>query len=100
MAREKEVTSEAVLELAKKLSPADKLKLVQHLLVELEPIVDKEEPKKWRSSQGAPTGERRPMRVVQLEGLWKDIPFDVSTADVRQARRELSEALKRRVERH
>jgi hypothetical protein len=36
---------------------------------------------------------------VQLESLWKDIPFDVSIEDIRQVRRELSEALQRRIER-
>jgi len=35
---------------------------------------------------------------MQLEGLWKDVPFDVNTDEIRQARRELSEGLKRRTE--
>ena len=43
-------------------------------------------------------GERRSKRVIQLEGLWKDIPFDITTNEIRQARRELSEALNRRAE--
>lgn len=44
-------------------------------------------------------GERRPTRVIQLEGLWKDVPFvDISIDEIRQARRELSEALKQRAE--
>jgi hypothetical protein len=43
-------------------------------------------------------GGERSKRVVQLERLWKDIPFDVSTEDIREARRELSEALQRRIE--
>jgi hypothetical protein len=33
-----------------------------------------------------------------LEGLWKDVPLDISTDEIRQARRGLSEALKRRAE--
>ncbi len=84
MAREKEVTLEAVLKLAKKLSPAAKLKLIGGVLRELEPIVEAQESSK---------------RIVRLEGLWKDIPFDVSDEDIREVRRELSEAIKRRVER-
>ena len=43
-------------------------------------------------------GGERSKCVVQLEGLWKDIPFDVSTEDIREVRRELSEALQRRIE--
>jgi len=37
-------------------------------------------------------------RVVRLEGLCQDIPFDVSTGDIRQVRQEVSEALQRRIE--
>jgi hypothetical protein len=44
-------------------------------------------------------GGERPERVVKLESLWKDIPFDVSTEDIREVRQELSEALKHRTER-
>ena len=120
MAKRETVGLEAVLALAKQLSAVDKLKLVEHVLVELEPVVERKEPKKQRSSSGTSEGqslteeegeeikrklwgthgERRPKRVIQLEGLWKDVPFDVSTEEMRQARRELSEALKRRSERH
>jgi hypothetical protein len=108
------------LALAKRLGAAEKLKLVEHLLVELEPIVERKAPKKRRSPSGTSEGqslteeeveeierklwgkhgERRAKRVIQLEGLWKDVPFDVSTDEIRQARRELSEALKHRAERH
>jgi hypothetical protein len=35
---------------------------------------------------------------VRLEGLWQDIPFDVSTEDIRQVRQKVSEALQRRIE--
>jgi hypothetical protein len=38
-------------------------------------------------------------RVVHLEGLWQDIPLDVSTENISQVRQELSEALKHRTER-
>jgi hypothetical protein len=120
MAKPEPITLETVLALAKRLSAAEKLKLVEHLLVELEPIVEGKAPKRRRSPLGTSRerslteeeveenrqklwgkhGERRPKRVIQLEGLWKDIPFDISADEIRQARRELSEALKRRAERH
>jgi hypothetical protein len=118
MAKSGPITLETVLALAKRLSAAEKLKLVEHLVVELEPIVERKAPKKGRSSSGmsegqslteeeveeikqkfwGERGERRPKRVIQLEGLWKDIPFDITTDEIRQARREVSEALKRRAE--
>jgi len=120
MARPEPITLETVLALAKRLSAAEKLKLVEHLLIELEPIIERKTPRKRKSpsstSEGQSLteeeveeikrklwgkhGERRPTRVIQLEGLWKDVPFDISTAEIRQARRELSEALKRRSEKH
>lgn len=43
-------------------------------------------------------GEQWPTRIIQLEALWKDVSFDISIDEIRQARRELSEALKRRTE--
>jgi hypothetical protein len=105
MAKSGPITLEAVLALAKRLSAAEKLKLIQQLLVELEPIVDRKAPKKRRSPTGMSDGqsltekdveeikrklwgthgERRPTHVIQLEGLWKDVPFDVSTDEIRQA---------------
>lgn len=87
MGRHEAITLEAVLGLAKQLSAVEKLKLVEHVLVELEPIVEAQKPKDV------------PKRVVRLGGLWKDIPFDISPEDLRQVRRELFEALKRRAER-
>ena len=42
---------------------------------------------------------RAKRRVVQLRGLWKDIPFDVSHEDIRQVRQKLSESLQRRTKR-
>ena len=44
-------------------------------------------------------GVEQSRRVVRLEGLWQDTPFDVSPEDIRQVRQELSEALKHRAER-
>jgi hypothetical protein len=120
MAKPEPITLETVLALAKRLSAAEKLKLVEHLLVELEPLVERNAPKKRRSPSGMSEGqslteeeveeikrklwgkhgERRPKRVIQLGGLWKDVPFDISTDEIRQGRRELSGALKPRAERH
>ena len=113
------ITLETVLELAKKLSAVERLKLAEHVLVELEPIVAGQEPTQRRSLRSTPKGHTRtaeesreidrklwgkagreqPQRIVQLEGLWENVPFDVSTKDVRQVRGELSDALQRRAER-
>ena len=120
MAKPGPITLETVLALAKRLSAAEKLKLVEHLLVELEPIVESKAPKKRRMPTGMSErqaltekeveeikwklwgkhGERRPSRVIQLAGLWKDVPFDISIDEIRQARRELSEALKHHTEKY
>jgi hypothetical protein len=120
MAKSGPITLETVLALAKRLSTTEKLKKVEHLLVELEPIVDRKAPKKRRSPTGMSDGQsltekeveeikrklwgthggRRPTHVIQLEGLWKDVTFDISTDEIRQARQELSEALKHRAEKH
>jgi hypothetical protein len=118
MAKHETAGLEAVLALAKRLSAEDKLKLVEHVLIELEPIVERKGPRERRSSQRTPKGQAfteaeveeierklgraneagRSKRVIRLEGLWKDVPLDVSTDEIRQARRELSEALKCRAE--
>ena len=107
MAKSGPIMLEAVLALAKRLSAAEKLKLIQQLLVELEPIADRKAPKKRRSRTGMSDGqsltekeveeikrklwgthgERRPTHVIQLEGLWKDVLFDISIDEIRQARR-------------
>ena len=86
MKRHKTITLEDVLGLARKLRAVEKLKLAEHVLIELEPIIEAQAPKS-------------PKRVVRLEGLWKNVPFDISHEDIRQVRRELSEALKRRAKR-
>lgn len=119
MARYEPVVLETVLALVKKLSPIEKLKLVKRVLVELEPIIEAQGLGKRRSLRGLLKGQtftdeemgeasrklgetadkESPKRVIQLGGLWKDVPFDVSNEDVRQVRRELSEALKGRTER-
>ena len=62
--------------------------------------IEEEEVEESKQKLWGKHGERRPRCAVQLEGLWKDIPFDVSTDEIQQARRELSEALKFRAERH
>ncbi|HXH08407.1 MAG TPA: hypothetical protein VNP04_01325 [Alphaproteobacteria bacterium] len=114
------ITLETVLALATRLSALDKLKLVEHLLVELEPVVARKGLREQQSSQQAPKGKpfteaeveaiarklgranqaRRPKRIIQLEGLWKGIPFDINGDEIRQARQESSEALTRRANRY
>jgi hypothetical protein len=113
------VTLETVLELTKKLNAVERLKLAERLLVELEPIIAEKEPTQRRSLRSTlkghtrpaeesreidwklrgKAGRERPQRIVQLEGLWENVPFDVSPEDVRQMRGELSAALQRRAER-
>jgi hypothetical protein len=83
-------------------------------------MVARKGPREERSSQQAPKGKafteaeveaierklgrateaRRPKRVIQLEGLWKGIPFDISGDEIRQARQELSDVQTRRAERY
>ena len=36
--------------------------------------------------------------VVKLEGLWKDVPFDISDEDIRQLRRNFTQQFQRRLE--
>jgi hypothetical protein len=35
-------------------------------------------------------------KIIKLEGLWKDLPFDINDEDIRQARHELTEQLAKR----
>jgi hypothetical protein len=118
MNKHETVTLEAVVGLAEKLNAIEKLKLVEHVLVDLEPIVRAREPKKGKSlrrkgKKQTLTEERIkeikrklwgedeqkwPTRIVRLEGLWKDAPLNLTDEDFRQASHELSEALKRRAE--
>ena len=112
------ISLEIVLDLAEKLSAAEKLKLVERVLVDLEPIVQAQEPKKRKLLRH--TGKKRtlteekikeikrklwgaderawPTQIVRLEGLWKDTPLNLTDEDFRQASHELSETLKRRAE--
>ncbi len=52
MERDEPVTLETVLGLVKQLSAVEKLKLVEHVLVELEPILEAQAPGKRRSLRG------------------------------------------------
>lgn len=45
-----------------------------------------------------PDEQKWPTRIVRLQGLWKDMPLNLTDEDFRQASPELSEALKRRAE--
>ena len=36
--------------------------------------------------------------VVKLEGLWKNVPFDITDEDIRQLRRNFTQQLQRRLE--
>lgn len=113
------VTLETVVGLAEKLSATEKLKLVARVLVDLEPLVRAQEPKKRKPPRR--TGEAQslteeqikeikrklwgmderkwPTKVTRLEGLWQETPSNLTDEDFRQVSHELSEALKRRAER-
>jgi hypothetical protein len=118
MESHEEVSLEAVLGLVEKLSAVEKLKLVERVLIDLEPVVQAREPEKHkplgrtgrkqtlteekikeikRKLWGA--DERQwPKQVVRLGGLWKGTPLDLTDEEFRKVSRELSEALKRRAE--
>ena len=120
MARHDTVNLETVLGLAERLSAVEKLKLVERVLVDLEPVVQAQAPKQRKPLRRAgkkqaltqdeekikeikrklwgPNEQKWPTRVVKLGGLWKDTPLNLMDEDFRQASHELSEALKRRAE--
>jgi hypothetical protein len=120
MDKREAVALKTVLELVQKLSAIDRLKLVEHVLAELEPVVAVQELEKSRSLGSTPkshslteeeiadverklwgkTGMERHRGVVQLGGIWKNLPLEVGPEDIRQVRQELSEAMKRRAKRH
>jgi hypothetical protein len=120
MNKQEAVTLETVVGLAEKLSAIEKLKLVEQVLVDLEPIVRAQEPEKRKPLRRKGKkqiliqdedkikeikrklwgeNERKwPTRIVRLKGLWKDMPLNLTDEDFRRASHELSEALKRRAE--
>jgi hypothetical protein len=118
MERHEAVDLETVLGLAEKLSPVEKLKLVERVLVDLEPVVRARDPEKEKSLRRkgkdqsladgqikeierkiwGPAGKDPSRRIVRLRGLWKDAPLNLTDKEFRQIRHELSEALKRRAE--
>ena len=120
MARHETVNLETILGLAEKLSAVEKLKLIERVLVDLEPVVQAQTPKQRKPLRRAgkkqaltqdeakikevkrklwgPDEQKWPTRVVKLGGLWKDTPLNMSDEEIHQVRRELSEALKRRAE--
>jgi len=43
-----------------------------------------------------PTDFETTRKVIKLEGLWKDLSFDINDKDIRQVRHELTEQLAKR----
>lgn len=37
-------------------------------------------------------------KTIKLEGIWKDVPFDITDDDIRQVRHELTQQLRKRLE--
>lgn len=74
-----------ILEAINELSP--------EALAELQLFLDflqfKEQPKAF---------EKYSRNIVKLEGLWKDLPFDITDDDIRQVRREFTLSLQKRKE--
>jgi len=74
-----------ILEAINELSP--------EALAELQLFLDflqfKEQPKAF---------EKYSRNIVKLEGLWKDLPFDITDDDIRQVRREFTLSLQKRAE--
>ena len=74
-----------ILETINELSP--------EALAELQLFLDflqfKEQPKAFEKSF---------QNIVKLEGLWKDLPFDITDDDIRQVRREFTLSLQKRQE--
>ncbi len=80
-----EQTKTKILEAINALSP--------EALAELQLFLDflrfKEQPKGFEKSF---------QKIVNLEGLWRDLPFDITDDDIRQVRRELTISLQKRQE--
>ena len=70
-----EPTFDTVLDLVKKLTPGQKLRLIEAVIPDLEESL--------RLAEEAP----KPLR--SLYGLWQDLNIDVSAEDIDEARREL-----------
>ena len=72
-----------ILETINELSP--------EALAELQLFLDflcfKEQPKAFEKSS---------RNIVKLEGLWKDLPFDITDDDIRQVRREFTLSIQKR----
>ena len=118
MDRRETITLDAILGLTEKLSVVEKLKLVDRVLVSLEPVVQAQEPgkrkplgrkgkkqilteekiKEMKRKLWGEDEQKWPTQIVRLGGLWKDTPLNLTDEDFRQASHELSEALKRRAE--
>ena len=118
MEQNETVNLETILGLTEKLSAVEKLKLVERVLVSLEPVVLAQEPgkrkplrrkgkkqthteekiKEIKRKLWGEDEQQWPTQIVRLEGLWKDTPLNLTDEDFRQASHELSEALKRRAE--
>ena len=80
-----EQTKTRILEEIAKLSPED----LSELQLFLDFLQFKEQSKVFEKSS---------RKIVKLEGLWKDLPFDITDDDIRQVRREFTLSLQKRQE--
>ncbi|MBC8232804.1 hypothetical protein H8E77_24925 [bacterium] len=80
-----EHTKANIMETINFLSP----KALDELEVFVDFLIFKEQPKVFETNR----------KIVKLEGLWKDLPFDINNEDIRQVRHGLTEQLKKRAAR-
>lgn len=74
-----------ILEAINELSP----EALKELQLSLDFLRFKEQPKAF---------ERSSRNIVKLEGLWKDVPFDITDDDIRQVRHEFTLSMQKRKE--
>lgn len=91
------LTLDEVVAAARRLSPRDRLRLIERLAADLEPSVPAEPP----AGESAETGEAEPAGTESVDtapdvpiprrslyGLWADLAVELSEEEIRQLRRE------------
>lgn len=73
----KSITSEQVIEMLKKLSPIERLKVISEVLPETEQDIEDE------------LTDKKYSKKRSLYGLWKGMGFDVTAEDIAEARKEM-----------
>lgn len=105
-ARTRMLTLDELVAAARRLSPRDRLRLIEHLAADLAPSVSTEAPVRGpdeasgletdgpepveKAASAAPAGSSpdKPPPRPSLYGLWADLGVDLSEEEIRQLRRE------------